>query len=526
MSTRCSTTSASIGSPTVPHRLLASTGRIPAPARQAFPKGESNCLWRRRSSRTRFSARLEHGPRRYGRTCSIGMSSTKAGISPHSSNRLSSPKSCERPSGHGVPSELAAATGSRRDFLVGIARGALAGVAVAIGSDVAAQPGPAPLPRVTEAVTPFRVVTSSATIGDARRRLQVTRWPERQTADDWRQGLPLAAIQKLVAYWRTAYDWRRLERRLNAYPQFRTEIDGLGIHFLHVRSPHEHAHPIILTHGWPGSIVEFLNVIGPLTNPTKHGGQPEDAFHVVLPSLPGFGFSDKPAESGWGLPRIARAWSVLMRRLGYTDYLAQGGDWGAGVTTWMAKQRVAGLAAIHLNLPILFPPPLEGEPNPAEKATIAQLIAFNEQKSGYAKIQSTRPQTIGYALADSPAGQAAWIYEKFQAWSDVAALPGQAFTLDEMLDNIMLYWLTNSGASSARLYRESWAEAFVSETLTLPVGVSIFPREKFLATRRWAERYFRNIVHWNELERGGHFAAFEQPTLFVTEVRTSFRSLR
>ena len=208
--------------------------------------------------------------------------------------------------------------------------------------------------RVTEVVAPFRVATSSAAISDARRRLQATRWPERQTTDDWQQGVPLATIQALVAYWRTAYDWRRLERRLNAYPQFRTEIDGLGIHFLHVRSPHEHARPIILTHGWPGSVVEFLNVIGPLTNPTKHGGQPEDAFHVVMPSLPGFGFSDKPTDSGWGLPRIARAWSVLMRRLGYTDYLAQGGDWGAGVTTWMAKQHVEGLAAIHLNLPICF----------------------------------------------------------------------------------------------------------------------------------------------------------------------------
>jgi hypothetical protein len=214
------------------------------------------------------------------------------------------------------------ADGSRRDILLGIARGAFAGAAVALGSDAAASP----LPRVTEAVTAFRVVTSSAAISDTRRRLQATRWPERQTADDWRQGVPLATIQALVAYWRTAYDWRRLARRLNAYPQFRTEIDGLGIHFLHVRSPHEQARPIILTHGWPGSIVEFLNVIGPLTNPTKYSGQPEDAFHVVIPSLPGFGFSDKPTESGWGLPRIARAWSVLMRRLGYTDYLAQGGD--------------------------------------------------------------------------------------------------------------------------------------------------------------------------------------------------------
>jgi pimeloyl-ACP methyl ester carboxylesterase len=377
--------------------------------------------------------------------------------------------------------------GSRRDIVVGIARGALAGAAVAIGSDVAAQASPAPLPRVTEAVTPFRVVTSSAAISDARRRLQATRWPERETADDWRQGVPLATMQALVAYWRTAYDWRRLERRLNAYPQFRTEIDGLGIHFLHVRSPHEHARPIILTHGWPGSVVEFLNVIGPLTNPTKHGGQPEEAFHVVLPSLPGFGFSDKPTERGWGLPRIARAWSVLMRRLGYTNYLAQGGDWGAGVTTWMAKQHVEGLAAIHLNLPILFPPPLEGEPNQAEKATIAQLVAFNEKGTGYSKIQSTRPQTIGYALADSR--------------------------------------LTDTAASSARLYYESYATDFSTQRLDLPVAVSIFPGEVYQPPRLWGERVYSRLFYWNEAARGGHFAAFEQPVVFVAELRAAFRAL-
>src|ERR1700730_10733106 len=361
------------------------------------------------------------------------------------------------------------ADGSRREVLVGIARGALAGAAVAIGSDAAAQPSSAPLPRVTEAVTPFRVVTSSAAISDARRRLQATRWPERQTTDDWRQGVRLATLPPFVAYRRPPYDWRRLERRLNAYPQFRTEIDGLGIHFLHVRSPHEHARPIILTHGWPGSIVEFLNVIGPLTNPTK----PEDAFHVVLPSLPGFGFSDKPTEGGWGLPRIARAWSVLMRRLGYADYLAQGGDWGAGVTTWMAKQHVEGLAAIHLNLPILFPPPVEGEPNQAERATIDQLVAFNDKGSGYSKIHSSRPQTIGYALAHWRAGQAAWIYEKLGEWTDSNYEPEREISRDEMLDNISLYWLTNTAASSARLYYESFATDFSTQRLDLPVAVSI-----------------------------------------------------
>jgi len=425
----------------------------------------------------------------------------------------------------GASSNAVPADGSRRDFLVRVARGALAGAAVAIGGDVAAQPGPAPLPRATEAVTPFRVMTSSAAISDARRRLQATRWPERQTVDDWQQGVPLATIQKLVAYWRSAYDWRRLERRLNAYPQFRTGIDGLGIHFLHVRSRHEQARPIILTHGWPGSIVEFLNIIGPLTDPTQHGGQPEDAFHVVLPSLPGFGFSDKPTGSGWGLPRIARAWSVLMRRLGYTDYLAQGGDWGAGVTTWMAKQHVEGLAAIHLNLPILFPPPLEGEPNQAEKATIAQLIAFNDKKSAYAKIQATRPQTIGYALADSPAGQAAWIYEKLGEWTDSNYEPEREISRDEMLDNISLYWLTNTAASSARLYYESFATDFSTQRLDLPVAVSIFPGELFLPPRLWGERVYSRLFYWNEAARGGHFAAFEQPAVFVEELRAAFRAL-
>jgi len=414
---------------------------------------------------------------------------------------------------------------SRRAFLVTIGGCALAGAAMASGIDVAGQPSPAPLPRVTKAVTAFRVVTSSAAIRDVRRRLQATRWPERQTAGDWRQGAPLAAVRELVAYWRTAYDWRRLERRLNAYPQFRTEIDGLGIHFLHVRSPHEHARPIVLTHGWPGSIVEFLDSIGPLTDPTKHGGKPENAFHVVLPSLPGFGFSDKPTESGWGLPRIAGAWSVLMRRLGYTDYLAQGGDWGAGVTTWMAKQHVEGLRAIHLNLPVLFPPPLEGEPNQAEKATIAQLVAFNDRKSGYAKIQSTRPQTIGYALADSPAGQAAWIYEKFGEWTDSSFEPEREVSRDAMLDNISLYWLANTAASSARLYYESFTTDFSTQKLDLPVAVSIFPGELFQPPRLWGERVYSRLFYWNRAPRGGHFAAFEQPAVFVEELRSAFRAL-
>jgi pimeloyl-ACP methyl ester carboxylesterase len=418
-------------------------------------------------------------------------------------------------------------TSRRGVFLAAAGLGAVGlGAALATPGEAAAKGAEITLPPASEAVAKFRLAIPAAALVDLRARLGATRWPEKETVDDWSEGVPLAKMKALANYWRSGYDMRRLERRLNAVPQYRTKIDGLGIHFLHVRSPHEHARPIILTHGWPGSIVEFLNVIGPLTNPTKHGGQPEDAFHVVLPSLPGFGFSDKPIESGWGLPRIARAWSVLMRRLGYTDYLAQGGDWGAGVTTWMAKQHVEGLAAIHLNLPILFPPPVGGEPNQAEKATIAQLVAFNDKGSGYSKIQSTRPQTIGYALADSPAGQAAWIYEKLGEWTDSNYEPEREISRDEMLDNISLYWLTNTGASSARLYYESYGTDFSTQRLDLPVAVSIFPGELFRPPRLWGERVYPRLFYWNEAARGGHFAAFEQPAVFVEELRAAFRALR
>jgi pimeloyl-ACP methyl ester carboxylesterase len=416
---------------------------------------------------------------------------------------------------------------SRRGIFLAAAGAGAVGLRAALATpgEAAAKGAEITLPPASEAVAKFRVAIPADALLDLRARLGAIRWPEKETIDDWSEGVPLAKMKALANYWRSGYDMRRLERRLNAVPQYRTKIDGLGIHFLHVHSPHEHARPIILTHGWPGSIVEFLNVIGPLTNPTKHGGQPEDAFHVVLPSLPGFGFSDKPTGSGWGLPRIARAWAVLMRRLGYTDYLAQGGDWGAGVTTWMAKQHVEGLAAIHLNLPILFPPPVEGEPNQAEKATIAQLVAFNDKKSGYAKIQSTRPQTIGYALADSPAGQAAWIYEKLGEWTDSNYEPEREISRDEMLDNISLYWLTNTAASSARLYYESFATDFSTQRLDLPVAVSIFPGELFLPPRLWGERVYSRLFYWNEAAHGGHFAAFEQPAVFVEELRAAFRAL-
>ncbi|TCM16553.1 pimeloyl-ACP methyl ester carboxylesterase [Novosphingobium sp. PhB165] len=415
----------------------------------------------------------------------------------------------------------------RRHFLGGAltAAGAavvLPGVTQARLADGHSQPL---LPAASDVVTPFRVEVEDTELRQLRQRLALTRWPEPETVNDWTQGAPLNATRALVDYWRTGYDPTRLARQLNALPQFRTRIDGLGIHFIHVRSRHPQARPIILTHGWPGSIVEFLEVIGPMTDPTAHGGKAEDAFHVVIPSLPGFGFSDKPTERGWGLPRIARAWGTLMNRLGYDRYLAQGGDWGAGVTTWMAKQHVPGLAGVHLNLPILFPPPLAGAPTAEEQASIAQLVAYSTDESGYALLQGTRPQTIGYALADSPAGQAAWIYEKLAAWSDSGHHPEQEIGRDRMLDNIMLYWLTDSAASSARLYAESFTTDFSPQKLDIPVAVSVFPGEIFRPLKVWGERVYSKLTYWNEAPHGGHFAAFEQPEIFTEELRRAAPTL-
>src|SRR6266404_2582820 len=384
------------------------------------------------------------------------------------------------------------------------------------------------LPNATKDVTPFKVHVPQAALDDLKKRLGNARWPNKEPVTDWSQGVPLAKAQALVEYWRTRYDWRRVESTLNGLPQFRTQIDGLGIYFIHVRSKHENALPIILTHGWPGSIIEFLQVIGPLTDPTAHGGKADEAFHVVIPSLPGFGFSDKPTEVGWRLPRIANAWAALMARLGYSRYVAQGGDWGAGVTSWMAKQRDPRLAAIHLNLPILFPPP---PPPPAgytavEQAALAQLVKYGSDGSGYVSIQGTRPQTLGYGLADSPIGQAMWIYEKFQAWSDNKGDPAEAISVDRMLDDISLYWLTDTAASSARLYYESFAKDFVRMTLDMPVAVSIFKGDLFVPPKPWGDRTYSKLFYWTEVPEGGHFPAFEQPELFVAELRKSFAQVR
>ena len=416
---------------------------------------------------------------------------------------------------------------SRRTILRGMAAVAAAGGMGALAPDTVAAPVVAfERPASRPGIQPFKAAIPQAALDDLKLRLSMVRWPDQETVPDWSQGLPLQRLQALVDDWTDRYDWRRAEAALNAFPQFTTRIDGLDIHFLHVRSRHPHALPIVLTHGWPGSVFEFLQVIGPLVDPTAHGGKAEDAFHVVIPALPGFGFSGKPTATGWGLPRIARAWGTLMQRLGYAKWVAQGGDWGAGVTTWLAKQHAPGLAAVHLNLPILFPPPLEGTPDAAEQAAIAELTAYDASKAGYAKLQSTRPQTIGYALADSPVGLAAWIYEKFGEWTDSGHDPESVVARDAILDNITLYWLTDSGASSARLYAESFTTDFALQKLDLPVAVSLFPGELYHPPRKWGERAYSKLYYWNEAPRGGHFAAVEQPAVFTAEVRRAFATLR
>jgi pimeloyl-ACP methyl ester carboxylesterase len=372
-------------------------------------------------------------------------------------------------------------------------------------------------------VAPFRVEVLDAELVDLRERLERTRWPEREPVDDWSQGVPLAYVQDLCDYWAHGYDWRTTEARLNALPQFRTEIDGLGIHFIHVRSPRPDALPLVLTHGWPGSIVEFLKVIEPLS----------DDFHVVCPSLPGYGFSDKPAQPGWGIERIARAWIELMARLGYERYGAQGSDWGTSISTRIAQQDPDHVVGIHLTPPLAPPDPATFDDlTEPERAALAAIEHSAEWDSGYSRMHATRPQTIGYSLTDSPAGLCAWIVEKFWAWTDCDGHPENALTRDEMLDDIMLYWLPRTGASSARLYRESiaqvneWISGTARDTVTVPTGCSIFPKELQRPSRRWAERRFVDIRHWGEPDRGGHFAAFEQPELFVDEVRAFFRHVR
>ena len=388
-------------------------------------------------------------------------------------------------------------------------------------------------------VRPFHVEFPEEAIDDLRRRVEATRWPSKELVADRSQGVQLATVQALVRYWLDGYDWRRCEEKLNALPQFKTEIDGVDVHFIHVKSPHPNALPLIMTHGWPGSVVEMVDSVGPLTDPPAHGGRAEDAFDLVLPSVPGYGFSAEPTETGWDLGRIGRAWAELMRRLGYTRYVAQGGDVGAGVTDAMGRQAPEGLVGIHTNLlaPALGAP--QSTDTDEERAAAGQLAEFNATGNGYFVEQATRPQTIGYALLDSPVALAAWMidhdtdaYYKI-AGAFVDGKPSGNLTRDHILDNVTLYWLTGTGASAARSYWDSYgvadaetAAALAAKPVTVPAGYTTFPGELFRAPRSWVEHIYPTLTYFHEAERGGHFAAWEEPELFATELRAAFGSVR
>jgi pimeloyl-ACP methyl ester carboxylesterase len=389
-----------------------------------------------------------------------------------------------------------------------------------------------------DAIRPFRVEFPDSDLADLRRRIEATRFPEKEPVADKSQGVPLATSQKLAKYWATEYDWRDCEARLNAVPNFITEIDGLDIHFIHVRSKHENALPVVICHGWPGSVVEQLKLVGPLTDPTAHGGRAEDAFHVVIPSMPGYGFSGKPATTGWGPERIARAYVTLMRRLGYSRFVAQGGDWGAVVVDLMAVEKPEELIAIHVNMPGVVPPDLDkalagGAPVPSglpeDERRACEQLAFVYTHVYYAYYMASRPETL-VALADSPVGLATFLIDHDAASLDLIARSfdgvKEGLTRDDVLDNCTLFWLTNTGVSSARLYRENTGSFFAVKGVTIPVAVSVFPDELYETPRSWAEKAYPKLIHYNRLPKGGHFAAWEQPALLVDEMRTGFRSLR
>ena len=378
-------------------------------------------------------------------------------------------------------------------------------------------------------IKPYKIKISNEDLEDLKGRLSSTRWPEKETVEDWSQGVPLSYIKEIHDYWINEYNWRSREEYYNSLPQFITDIEGIDIHFIHIKSKHEEAQPLIMSHGWPGSIVEFHKVINSLVDPLSYGGKAEDAFHLVCPTLPGYGFSGKPTQRGTGVERIAELWDLLMNKIGYSEYFAQGGDWGSAITISIGKQNRGSCKGLHVNMPFA-PPTKEALENPSERDKMAfeGLNYYQEWGSGYSKQQSTRPQTLGYGLADSPIGQASWIIEKFYEWTDCDGHPENILNKEELLDNIMFYWLTKSASSSARLYWESFGSfgGNPEEKLEIPIGCSIFPKEISRTPRSWAEQVYSNIVYWNELEKGGHFAAFEQPELFINEIRSCFRIIR
>lgn len=415
--------------------------------------------------------------------------------------------------------------------------------AIALGTALAAVPvySTAAPAANDSAIRPFQVHIPQAELDDLRQRVRSTRWPDKETVSDESQGLQLPKIQALAQYWGAEYDWRKLENKLNSLPQFVTTIDGLEIHFIHVRSRHPNALPLILTHGWPGSVLEFVKSIGPLTDPTAFEGRGEDAFDVVIPSIPGYGFSSRPATTGWGPERIARTWDVLMKRLGYTHYVSQGGDHGSVISDVLGRQAPKGLLGIHLTMPATVPAELEkaiaaNDPAPAdlsatERAAFVSLSTFFAKNAGYGAMMVTRPQTVGYALSDSPVGSAAWMYDKFAQWTDSDGEPERSLTKDEMLDGITLYWLTNSAVSAARFYWENnnnnfSATAQRTTEIKVPVAVTVFPAEIYRAPKSWTQRAYPTLMYFNEVDKGGHFAAWEQPELFAEELRSAFRPLR
>ena len=420
----------------------------------------------------------------------------------------------------------------------------VAAVSVAAAATLSLLPEYVAAATENSAIRPFRINVPDDQLVDLRRRIVATRWPDRETVNDRSQGVQLAEFKEMVRYWGTDYDWRKAEAKLNAFPQFITTIDDVDIHFIHVRSRHPNALPIIITHGWPGSVIEQLKIIDPLTDPTAHGGRAEDAFDVVIPSLPGYGFSGKPKGTGWDPDRIARAWAELMQRLGYTRYVAQGGDWGAPITSAMARQAAAGLLGIHINLPATVPPEvaaaLGGGPVPAglsekERAVLEALMTNAKSgNSAYFTMMTARPQTVGYGATDSPAGLAAWIlvHPGFAQWT-YGNDAGKSPATDDVLDNITLYWLTNTATSAARLYWENGARGSVivaaaqkTGEISLPVAITVFPDDVYRAPETWARRAYRNLIYFHEVDKGGHFAAWEQPELFSAELRAAFKSLR